>query len=559
MTSPLTAAGQYATAVPYLSKQDDNLASSGEDSYRIRAYKLYEEFYHNRPETFKVLLRGEDQDGVEIYVPSARKMVDAANRFLAVDFNYLVSPRRGADSDREACDLQMDNLFKREKMYTKFGNQRRYSLIRGDSLWHIVGDITKLPGERLSIHELNPSNFFAIEDPDHQDRLLGCHIVDMVQDPTKPDDRLARIVRRQTYLRANALLDKVGGYYVPLGDDPGPWTSELSFWEIGKWDDRNMKPEDLKRVRHPKDVERFPLHPLITAMPVYHWRNNQIPGQTFGLSEIAGVETLIAGINQSLTDENLTLIMQGLGVYATDAAPPLNADGTPGDWTIGPATVAEVGQGNFFNRVSGVSSVAPFQDHSKSLHDHISQALGIPDIAQGRVDVTVAESGISLALQLGPILANNREKELECLGMHDQFFHDLTTMWYPAIEGMNFPDVRVVSVVGDPMPVNREARIQEILLVQASGLITIAQAQARLAEFGYEFDEGDDLKVVQEAAAIAEAQGGDELQSRWAQEMEGEKKNWSKNIGQSSVASAAVQGTGAPAITTVTNNNAGPR
>jgi hypothetical protein len=560
MTSPLTAAGQYASAVPFFDKValDSNLASSGEDMFRIRAYKLYEDFYHNRPEMFKVLLRGEDQDGLELYIPSARKMVDAANRFLAKDFSYVVSPKFGDNAQRAEAELAMSNLFKREKMHSKFNNQRRYYLIRGDALWHITADETKLPGSKISIHELNPSNYFAIEDPDNSDRLLGAHLVDFVQDPNKPDDRSAKIVRRQTYLRANAVLDKNGGYFVPLGSDPGGWTSALTFWEIGKWDDRYLKTADLKPVSNPATKPQFALDARITSMPIYHWKNNQIPGQTYGLSEIAGVETLISGINQSLTDENLTLVMQGLGVYATDAAPPKNADGTDGDWTIGPATVAEVGQGNFFNRVSGVSTVAPFQDHSKSLHEHMSQALGIPEIAQGRVDVTVAESGISLSLQLGPILSNNEVKEVEILGTHDQMFYDLMTMWFPVFESLDLPDVRVVSVVGDPMPVNREARIQEILLLQASGLITIAQAQAKLSQYGYTFDEGDDLKVVQEAAAIAAAQNGDELANRWAQEIEGQAKNWSANIGTSSVASAAVQGTGAPSVTTVTNNNAGP-
>jgi hypothetical protein len=560
MTSPLKAAGQYASAVPFFGNVpvDANLASSGEDMSRIRAYKLYEDFYHNRPEMFKVLLRGEDQDGLEIYIPSARKMIDAADRFLAKDFSYVVSPKFGDPAAQAACDLAMSNLFKREKMYSKFNSQRRYYLIRGDALWHVMADDTKEPGSRISIHELNPSNYFAIEDPDNTDRLLGCHLVDFVQDPAKPDDRTAKIVRRQTYLRANAQLDPNGGYAVPLGEDPGGWTSALTFWEVGKWDDRNMKTADLKPVSHPATKPQFALDARITALPIYHWRNNNIPGQRYGLSEVAGVETLINGVNQSITDENLTLVMQGLGLYATDAAPPKNADGSDGDWMIGPGVVAEVGEGNYFNRVSGVSSVAPFQDHKKSMQDDMSQALGIPDIAQGRVDVQIAESGISLRLQLGPILSNNEVKEVEILGTHDQMFYDLTTMWFPVFEGLDFSTVRVVSVVGDPMPINREARIQEILLLQASGLITIAQAQAKLSEFGYEFDEDDDIRVVQEAAAMAAAQHGDLMDNRFSQELVAPAKTWAKNIGKSSVASAAVQGTGAPVTTTVTNNNSGP-
>lgn len=551
MTSP---AGQYFSALDYMETIDANFASSGLDAYRIRAYALYEHMYHNRPETFKVHLRGEDQDGIELYIPSARKMIDAANRFLAVDFNYLVSPKFGDPTTQAACDLAFSNLFKREHFYAKFGNNRRYGLIRGDAMWHITADDTKLPGQRISIHELDPANYFEIVDPDYPDRILGCHLVDTVHDPNKPEDKTAKVARRQTYLRANAKLDPNGGYSVPLGEDAGGWTSSLTFWEIGKWDDRNMKGADLKPVNHPATKQVFPLDAKITQMPIYRWKNRAIPSEAFGLSEIAGVETLIMGINQSLTDENLTLIMQGLGVYATDAAPPKNKDGTEGDWILGPGVVAEVGEGNFFNRVSGVSSVAPFQDHSSSIHEHISQSLGIPAIAQGKVDVQIAESGISLSLQLGPILANSREKEVELLGIMDQMFYDLCTMWFPVFESLDFTTCRVVSVVGDPMPVNRAAMIQEILLLQASGLITIGQAQAQLAKFGYEFNEGDDLKVVKEAAAIAAAQHGDDITNRWAEEVASTPTEWAPNIGQSSTASAAVQGTTAPASTTTTTN-----
>lgn len=545
MTSPLTAAGQYASAVPFLGKQDSNLASSGEDSYRVRAYKLYEDFYHNRPDTFKVFLRGSEEDSTPIYIPSTRKMVEATNRFLAKNFNYVVSPKHGESSDQKLADLFFANLFKREEIYKKFSTNRRYGLIRGDALWHITADATKPAGKRISIHQTNPSNFFLIPDPDDANRHLGCHIVDFVQDPSKPEDRTARIVRRQTYLRKNAILDSNGGYYIPLGGDPGGWTSELTFWEIGKWDDRNIKTADLKQITTSSTRLRFDLNPLITAMPVYQWKNNEIPEMDFGMSQVAGVETLIAGINQSITDEDLTLVMQGLGMYWTNAGPPKNEDGTPAPWQIGPGIVVEVGDENTFGRVTGVSSVAPMLDHMKFMQDNMGQSLGIPEIAQGRVDVAVAESGISLSLQLAPIIASNADKEVEILGVMDHMFYDLVNGWIPAFESLSF-EVSVSSVVGDPMPVNREARIQEILLLQASGLITIAQAQAKLTEYGYEFKAGDDIKVMEEAAALANARTGDPFNNRFGEETEPDSDEWAQNLGVSSQASAAVQGTGLP-------------
>ena len=65
MTAPLSAAGQYASIQPFIKTAPENLSGSPEDILRIQAYEVYEDFYHNRPETFKVMLRGEDDEQAE--------------------------------------------------------------------------------------------------------------------------------------------------------------------------------------------------------------------------------------------------------------------------------------------------------------------------------------------------------------------------------------------------------------------------------------------------------------------------------------------------------------
>lgn len=503
MTVPV---GQYDTARPYFDKASDNVVAE-DDKDRLRAYALYEDIYHNRPETFAVTMRGDDQDQVPIYLPAAKKIIEATNRFLAVDFDFVIDPNRGAPEDRATMNRMVSNLFKREKMYTKHNNQRRYGLIRGDALWHVTADDTKEEGKRISIHELDPSTYFPITDPAHPDRIMGCHIVDKVQAPNQ-DDKTKQVARRQTYRRV------VDGE----GNPTGKITTELTLWEINKWDDRNLKPEDLKPVAVLKPEEE--LHDRITTIPVYHFRNNVIPGGTFGLSEVAGIETIFAAINQSITDEDLTLVMQGLGMYWTNAAPPQNADGSDGNWEIGPGVVAEVGDDQTFGRVTGVSTVAPYLEHIKFMDEYAQQAHGVPDIAAGRVDVTVAESGISLALQLAPILAKNAEKEVEMLSVNDQMLYDITSQWFPAYESVDLPEVSVATVVGDPMPVNRETMVQEIMLLFTSGLITIAMAQAELSKFGYNFAAGSEEQAIADAKSLALAQNPDPYSNRYAQETE---------------------------------------
>lgn len=546
MTSPMDIATQFSSAKPFFSKKPDaNLAGSPEDAQRIQAYRLYEDIFHNRPETFSVTMRGEDEDSTPIYLPSGKKHIEAVNRFLAVDFNYTMDPSRGTPADRGEAKRLMDNLFKRERFFAKFASQRRYGLVRGDALWHITADENKEEGKRISIHELNPSNYFAIEDPNVAERILGCHIVDVIQDPRDKEDKSKFVARRQTYLRKGVVHLPTGGYEVPEGSELEPGvTSELTLWTIGKWDDRYMKDEDLEKVSTP--VPLFELPPEITTVPVYHIRNNRIPGAIYGLSELSGIETIVNAINQSITDEDLTLIMQGLGMYWTNAAPPQNADGSDGTWDIGPGSVVEVGDENTFGRVTGVSSVAPYLEHIKYIDEFAQQSLGIPDIAAGRVDVSIAESGISLRLQMAPLLAKNSEKEEEILGIQDQMIYDLLHQWLPAFEDLNgHEEITAACVVGDPMPENREARIQEVMLLQAAGLITIAQAQAELSKFGYTFASGDETKVIAEAAAIAKATSGDPFVNRYSQELEAEAEETYVGTAAPSAAAQA-QGLGAP-------------
>jgi hypothetical protein len=143
--------------------------SNNDDRMRLKVYELYEDMYHNRPEHIRITLRGsdgEDDDGdsVEIYLPSAKKCIEAVNRFLCVNFQVVPDP----SSEQTAATAEvagiLQKLFKREKMNTKFAQLKRYSLIKGDALFHITADQRKRPGTRISIEELKPEHYFPIED-----------------------------------------------------------------------------------------------------------------------------------------------------------------------------------------------------------------------------------------------------------------------------------------------------------------------------------------------------------------------------------------------------------
>mgnify|MGYP003546086802 FL=1 len=63
----------------------------------------------------------------------------------------------------------------------------------------------------------------------------------------------------------------------------------------------------------------------------------------------------------------------------------------------------------------------------------------------------------------------------------------------------------VVSVVDDPLPVNREAKVQELMLLFTSGVITIEMVQEELSKLGYKFAAGDAALALQQAAIVSGA------------------------------------------------------
>jgi hypothetical protein len=457
---------------------------TGDDQARVASYDVYENMYWNNPDTYKIVARSEDQS--PLYLPSAMNMIEAAQRFLATEWDFFVDPKVGLEADQKIVSEMFKQLFKREDMYAKFATQKRFGLIRGDAMWHITADPGKDAGKRISIHELHPGHYFPIEDANDADRIIGCYIVDSVKDPR---DDTKFVSRRQKYIKDN---------------DEGAIISTLELYELDKWDDR-ADPDAPVKVQ---DVRgQIVLDPRITQIPVYHVKNFRTSAR-YGSSQIRGLETVFAAINQAVSDQDLALSMQGLGVYWTDGGPPKDSEGNDMPFTMGPAEVVEVGPGSTFGRVTGVGAGLPGIEHMAYLLDQASEANGIPQVARGRADVQVAESGISLAIQMAPLLSQNGEKEQVMLGVLDQMFYDLVNMWFPVYEQMPAEAaVEVTNVVGDPMPQNREAQIAEILTLITSvpPLITIEMAQDKLAQLGYEFPPNASQAVIDEAASITGA------------------------------------------------------
>lgn len=471
---------QYSAALDFISGGDANVTNTL-DKRRIGAYDLYENLYINSSQTLKITLRGDDS--YPILMPSGKKIIEATNRFLGVGLDYFVEGQ-GDNGTQQQLDHWFKTFFKRESVKAKFASSKRWGLVRGDGCFYIYASPTKIAGSRISLAELDPRQLFEIEDD--LGKIIGVHIVDTVQDFREPDKEDKKVARRRTF---RMVFPEGGSESIGV-------TSELKFFEIGKWDDRTVaSAAKVEAVPNPGvDEEPYQLPPSITQLPVYKWRNNPPQNSTWGHSQLTGLETLLYAINQSLTDEDATMVFQGLGMYVTNAAPPQDETGNTTDWNIGPMQIIEIGQDQEFTRVTGVSDVTPYQNHMSFIDEKgLSESSGTPEIAIGRVDVGVAESGISLQLQLMPLLAQNAEKEEELIVVLDQLFHDITTMWLPAYEPEMFPsweamqEMSVVTIFDDPMPKNRDAQVQETLLLVTSNLILTSMAVAKLRSLGWQY------------------------------------------------------------------------
>lgn len=437
------------------------------DIARIQSYQTYEQIYWNVPDIFQISLRGSNE--LPIYVPSGRTIIDATNRFVCPSFSVTTVDQvtGAATPDSTEAMLALTNLMRRERFRSKFKGAKRYSLIQGDWIWHLTGDLTKPEGSRLSLVSLDPGMYFPILDDNDVDKIIGVHLVEQY---TNNDGEPK--IRRLTYRK------------VPRPDGLNSISVEEGIFAIDKW----AGPTDLpEAVIRPVTL----LDPRITQIPVYHIKNFDEPGNPFGSSELRGLERLMAGINQTMSDEDLTLAMEGIGVYATDGSQPMDpVTKKPTPWRLGPGRVVH-SDGTFFHRITGASALNDsYGAHYDRLWEAIKQAGATPDVAIGKVDVSVAQSGVALRLQLAPMLGKAEDKTDLIIDVHTQMFYDIVNMWMPAYEGLTYDGVMVNLAVGDAIPVDRVQRFAELDTMLAGGVIDTEYYREEVKKLGYVFPDG---------------------------------------------------------------------
>lgn len=475
---------QYSTAAPLL-RGFPAWINDPLEQQRIASYALYEAIYWSYPDTFKLLQRGSDSD--PIYVPTGKQIVETINRYTAPGLVVAPDPLYGTPQEQLLATQVWNDFAARERFYSKFGSNKRYGIMRGDWLWHLYADPTKPEGSRISIFPLDPASYFPIYNPENVDEIIGCHIVEQVLS----EDGKKVYIRRLTYRKAT----EMGG--------PSPITVSDMTFETDEWGGPGLEEGNPIVVTRAEETLPNP----IDQLPVYLCQNFLEPGALYGSSEMRGLERLLAAVNQGITDEELSLVLDGLGVYVTNAGVPIDeVTGEEKPWSLGPGGVVElpVGENIDFKRVSGTTNVTPFQDHLKFLLDQIDRSSGTPAVAQGRVDVQAAESGIALMLELAPILTRGEEKELIITDVHRNMLFDLRR-WFQAYEGGalgGLENVRWMPVYGPKVPPNPEKELDGALKLKEAKVVSGRWVRRRLTQIGFVFEADE----VIEAEILAEQQ-----------------------------------------------------
>lgn len=496
MTSPQVFT-QWSTIEPWLGQAPGWVPEV--DQLRIGSYQKYEEIYWSSEEGFLEVMRGDNDN--PIFLPTARTLINTVDRYTAPDFSVKVSAPEGTGENSttvQIAQLAFDALFAREQFLSKFSSAKVKWLYRGDWLWHVIANDAKPLGRRIKIMAVDPGAYFPVTEAmlvegGDDEKIVKVHLAEPITINNQ------EYVSRMTYER--------------IFDDAGNQTQIIRSHAIYKPDEwSGTKAGAFSTVLAPE-----PLPPEIPAIPVYHLKNID-PTAPFGSSELRGLESALLGINQTISDEDLTLAVEGIGVYASDGGAPRDSQGNAVDWIMGPGRVLTQAVG--LRRLTGATNVSAYGDHYNRLVDSVRQALGATDAAMGTVDGATAESGIAIALKFAPMLAHTASKDQHIIDVHTQLFHDLC-FWLAVYEelpvllmsaegGITTPAVLVQPTIGNKVPINRKQTLDEIIAMRMAtpALISMATATRLLREAGFDLDENEfDLVMKENEELLANFDG----------------------------------------------------
>lgn len=462
-----------------------------EERQRIQAYEKYDQMYWNDPTQYAIRVLEDEQP---IYVPNARVIVDTTSQYLMKGLELVATssdaqakrataadaPPTDSSTSKSPDQKRLEDFLKRERFLSKFAINKQAGVTRGDSAFHITADPEKEEGARISIDTLHPGMVWKVPDPDDPDKIIRMHIVDQWVDP---NDASALVkIRKLTYEKVI-----VGGKRrISREEAIYELEGEKGFW----W---GPTPKKVKTILAPELLPE-----QITAFPIYWFNNIDWESQTYGSSELRGLEYLEWAVSQGTTDTQMALSLEGLGVYATDGGRPVDDSGKDTDWEIVPGGVMEVPAGSYFRRVEGVGSITPMMDQLRYLEQKMYSATGLTDIALGQIDVQVAQSGIALAIKFMPTLARIEHRDTAYTEVLEQMWHDMH-FWFDAYDpAYQLPEIEL-HIAKSKLPPNRTETLNELNNMYDRKIISRRYYRERAAELGYIIPADEDNQILKEA------------------------------------------------------------
>lgn len=470
-----------------------------EERERIQSYEKYDQMYWNDPTQYAIRVLDNEEP---LYIPNARIVVNTTSQYLlkglsinAVtsdeastsnkedELHDAVAKAKGLSPDQRA----LERFLKRERFYSKHNINKQAGVTRGDSAYHVRADPTKPEGSRVSLDTLHPGMVYKVPHPDDPEKIIRIHIVEQF---TLPEDDEVYI-RKLTYHKITSDHELwQGSQRIAREEAVYKLSGEKGFW----W---GPTPE---KVRTLLEFELLP--ESITQFPIYWFNNIEWESQLYGSSELRGLEFLEWAVSQGATDTQAALALEGLGVYATDGGRPVDNSGNEVPWEVNPGGVMEVPSGAYFRRVEGVGSITPMMDQLKYIESKMYSAAGMTDVAQGQVDVQVAQSGIALAIKFMPTLARIENRDTAHVEILQQMFYDLRSWFAEYDPGATIPEVDVL-IDKNKLPSNRTDLLNELNNMYDRKLISKRYYRQRMAELGHLIPADEDSQLLREAEQTA--------------------------------------------------------
>src|SRR6185312_9566561 len=456
-----------------------------DDAQRAAVYDSLDSMYWTEDSSYALRVLVTEQP---IYVPNGRIVVDTISHYLLK--GLLIKLEDVEKNKKENDDLQA--FLKREVFYPRFHTAKHSGCIRGDFVLHMTADPDKPEGKRISLTSVHPGKVLRKFDDDDGEHITEVWIVEPYVNPADKDKLL---VRRLHYWY------EIGKVSTNTDDPDTPVPPDLELAQAGKdryvWSEEEILVQNDKLWTDQEEVYKVlnagdQLPDQINHIPVFWFKNIAMDGQPFGSSDMRGMERVMRGVSQQITDLNVALALDGLGQFVTDAPPPTGPQGQELPWNIEPGQVLEVPNGNFMKRIDGVTSVTPSLDAVKYAENKIKEASGISAAAMGDAPPAVASNPMALAVNFLPTASKVQERDLFGIAKLEHIFW-MWTQFREAYEGEAWPDGLEICVeVGDKLPKDRTERINELNNMLDRDVISIEYYRQEVSLLGYEFP--DDIQ-----------------------------------------------------------------